>query len=136
MQVHFVSQLNVKHIVGTNLWSICSPLKVIVTEIIAEAGAGDRENVIHFEVPVGFITDFCSVPNVPVISELFSDRTIHGYEAGAFHDWLYADANYPREWCDRALKAGLLDCGVDEIKAQIMYEGVVKFGGPHYGRGN
>ncbi len=48
-------------------------------------------------VPVGFVTDFASVPRVPIIYGLFGDRAHH---ESVLHDWLYKSAVVSRKVAD------------------------------------
>lgn len=78
-------------------------------------------------VPVGFVTDFASVPRIPLAFALFGNR---GHAAAVVHDWLYqthpegmskADADYVFY---EALRAE----GLKHWRAEMMYL-AVKFCG-------
>lgn len=74
-------------------------------------------------VPAGFVTDFASVPRVPLVFDLLGDR---GNLAATLHDWLYT-APHPidnREKADLILFEALMAQGVSHFEAQALYEGV------------
>lgn len=51
-------------------------------------------------VPVGFYTDFASVPRLGVVYAMLGDRA---HEPAVIHDWLYYSAILPRETADNVL---------------------------------
>lgn len=53
-----------------------------------------------FTVPVGFYTDFASVPRLGIIYALLGDTA---HEPAVVHDWLYYTAAVPREVADNVL---------------------------------
>lgn len=69
-------------------WQLLSPFAVLVT-------IGDK--TYHIYVPAGFITDFASVPRIPLAFMLFGGI---GDYAAVVHDWLYRNGLYTREECD------------------------------------
>lgn len=76
-------------------------------------------------VPPGFVTDFASVPRVPVAFWLFGD-TAHA--AAVVHDWLYTTGIFPKETADSVFLEAMLASGMSRWRAYPMYLGV-KFGG-------
>lgn len=73
-------------------------------------------------VPVGFYTDFASVPRwLPVIYALLGDT---GHGASVVHDWLYYSAITDREVADRVIREAAIACGVSAWKANLFYRGV------------
>lgn len=75
-----------------------------------------------FTVPVGFYTDFASVPRfLPLIYSLIGDEA---HEAAAIHDWLYYAAITTREVADKVLKEAIIVCGMPKWKANVFYSGV------------
>jgi len=83
-----------------------------------------------FTAPVGFTTDFCSVPRVPVAFSLLGDRA---RKSGTIHDWLYTSHVVDRETADKVLREMLLQNGVDALEAEAFYAGVRLGGGSHWG---
>lgn len=53
-----------------------------------------------FTVPVGFYTDFASVPRIGVIYAMLGDTA---HEPAVVHDWLYYSALVPRDMADNVL---------------------------------
>lgn len=53
-----------------------------------------------FTVPVGFFTDFASVPRLGVVYALLGDRA---HEPAVIHDWIYYSAVTTREVADDVL---------------------------------
>lgn len=82
-------------------------------------------------VPEGFVTDFASVPRIPIIFDLLGDK---GQAAATLHDWLYT-APHPlesRERADDVLKEALVAQGMDDTEASLMFLGVRIGGESHY----
>jgi hypothetical protein len=105
---------------GRGRWELMTPL-------VYKADSG-----VVYTVPTGFVTDFASVPRVPIAFWLFGDR---GNEAATLHDWLYsgAHAGLTREQCDGILKEALVAQGVPSWIAWCFYWGVRMGGGSHWG---
>lgn len=75
-----------------------------------------------FTVPVGFFTDFASVPRfLPLIYALIGDEA---HEAAAIHDWLYYSAIVQRVVADKVLREAILLCQMPAWKANLFYSGV------------
>jgi len=80
--------------------------------------------------PVGFKTDFASVPRMPVIWLLFGDTA---RKAAALHDYLYtAPHQTTREEADQVLREAAQFCGVGSFRANCLYLGVRIGGAPHW----
>ncbi len=101
---------------------LLAPFRSIVQE------EGQPEVVI--EVPAEYVTDFASVPRIPLIYEKFGNI---GKKPATIHDWLYSKSERPRNWCDAVFHHGLLAIGVDAVTAEEMYAGVRAGGESHYG---
>jgi len=82
-----------------------------------------------FTVPVGFETDFCSVPRIPGVFDILGDRA---RRAGTVHDFLYTAHPVDRETADKVLKEMVLLCGVDEVEAEAFYAAVRLGGASHW----
>jgi Protein of unknown function (DUF1353) len=82
-------------------------------------------------VPTGFVTDFASVPRIPIIFDLLGDR---GNLAATLHDWLYT-LPHPindRKKVDDILKEALIAQGVNRFAAWAIYIGVRIGGKSHF----
>ena len=122
---HFEGNLDVRLIddgaaQGRGIWELLSPL--IFTSDVAST---------TFIVPVGFQTDFESVPRIPVVFDLLGDRASR---ASALHDALYSGMfpSISRETADKVLKEAMLVTQVSIADAELIYEGVRQFGESHW----
>lgn len=86
-------------------------------------------------VPPGFLTDFDSVPKLPVVYMAFSGS---GKRAAVLHDYLYSRGG-PREfkdrgrrWADRLFWAAMMCEGIDTVVADAKYLGVRVGGESHW----
>jgi hypothetical protein len=111
----FTTPLIVK-LVGNNLWSVFEPFDYHV-------GSYPSKEIIH--VPVGFVTDFASVPRIfwSVISPI--DK--HG-KAAVIHDYLYYSRKYSKHKCDLIFREALKVLDVTPWKVFCMYWAVNLFG--------
>lgn len=118
---HFITDLDVRKLThdasadrrGT--WKLLQPL-VYSSEL---AGM--------ITVPAGFVTDFASVPRIPVAFLLAGDC---GQEAAVIHDFLYTTHQVPRETADAVLREALLVGDEPAWRAWLMWAGV-RVGGAH-----
>lgn len=83
-----------------------------------------------FTAPVGFQTDYCSVPRVPLAYDMLGNRA---RMSGTIHDWLYSSHETTREEADQVLHEMLLIDGVSECEAGQFYLAVRMFGASHWG---
>ena len=72
-------------------------------------------------VPAGFITDFASVPRIP-LAFLVTGDTAH--EAAVVHDWLYVSGIYDRATADAIFREAMKAMGEPAIKNWLMWAGV------------
>ncbi len=73
-------------------------------------------------VPVGFYTDFASVPRCfPLIYALLGDTA---HEPAVVHDWLYYSALTTREMADNILYEAMTVAGIANWRRDMIYEGV------------
>ena len=70
----FLSELSVELLNADSVWLVTRPLKY-QSDILG-----------YIEVPMGFQTDFASVPKIPIAYELFGDRA---HREAVIHDALY-----------------------------------------------
>jgi len=91
-----------------------------------EYHVGDYPSDEIIKVPVGFITDFASVPLLfwPLIPPV----GVHG-KAAVIHDYCYATACYSREKSDKIFLEAMEVLGVKKWRRLIMYWTVSMFGG-------
>ncbi len=80
-------------------------------------------------VPQGFVTDFASVPRIPVVFELVGE---YGHAAATVHDYLYSTGKFSRSECDDIFFRCLRDSGISKWRAYLMWSGVRVFGAKHY----
>ena len=96
-------------------------------------------------VPIGFLTDFASVPRVPFAYMLFGGKY---NKTGTLHDALYSNFHkieiahatsrelmpITRLLADNILYRSLIDEGASRFTAWSMYQGVKVFGGAFFKR--
>lgn len=76
-------------------------------------------------IPIGTTSDGASVPAVFWnLIPPFGDY----WKASFLHDYLYRNTDMPKEKCDSIYLEAMLACGVEAIKAQVIYEAVKNFG--------
>ena len=81
-------------------------------------------------VPEGTVTDFASVPRIPLAYWLFAGV---GQAAAAVHDWMYrVDTNVPRDVADNIFLEAMEACGVSAWRRLPMYWAVRALGGSRY----
>jgi hypothetical protein len=74
-----------------------------------------------FKVPAGFMTDFASVPRLPVIFLLFGDSS---HEAAVLHDWLYTAKPVDRAMADKIFREACEITGVPWWRRWGQWAGV------------
>lgn len=84
-------------------------------------------------VPRGFVTDFASVPRIPVAWLVAGDT---GHRAAVIHDWLYESHETSRDVADRLFYEILREDGEPSWRAWLMYVTVRLFGGHVYRKHN
>lgn len=116
--VSFLNQLRVE-VLADNSFILTSDFYVLLEEV---------EEVV---VPEGFITDFASVPRIPIVYLAVGNR---GHKAAVLHDWLYHTKKYSRAACDAYFYHALRTSGVGYFYSQAMYRAVRLAGGERYGK--
>lgn len=115
----FLSTLAVTPVDGTDggrsKWQLLQPL--------AYASKYLKDPIV---VPEGFITDFASVPRVPLLYLMMNDV---GQPAAVIHDFLYGEGKIERKIADKVLDEALASVGVSWWKRQAMYTAVRLAGG-------
>lgn len=78
-------------------------------------------------IPSGFVTDYASVPRVPVAYLVAGDK---GSKAAVLHDYLYSlgGTQEDKKYADDAFYAGLRELGIGVVTSWLMYQAVRSFG--------
>jgi hypothetical protein len=108
---------------GRGTWRLLSPL-----EYLSDLLKG------KLTVPAGFVTDFASVPRLPIAFWFLGDRA---NEAATLHDWLYTSDNgkHPvasRSIADAILKEATVAQGCPQWVAFFLWLGVRIGGASHW----
>lgn len=82
---------------------------------------GDLSTGRKIEVPLGFVTDFASIPRL--FWDLLPPWGKYG-KAAVLHDYLYSTALFTRAHCDRIFLEAMGTLGVRWITRWTMYLGV------------
>jgi hypothetical protein len=121
----FLSTLQVEEIEdqshdGRGTWRVLAPL-------IYDSDVAKRIIV----VPIGYITDFASVPRVPFAYWIAGDTA---HPAAVVHDWLYTSHEVDRATADAVLEeaANLVDGPDTANRNRLMKWAVRLFGGSHW----
>ncbi|MGY8632556.1 DUF1353 domain-containing protein [Bradyrhizobium sp. 14AA] len=77
-------------------------------------------------VPVGFVTDFASIPRA--FWSLLRPDGIYAY-AAVIHDWLYWEQDRSKDTSDMTLKFAMQDFKIDAATINTIYAGVRAGGG-------
>lgn len=82
-----------------------------------------ESNLLHFTVlvPVGFVTDFASVPRLPLVYGLAGDT---GHKSAVVHDYLCRTKTVKRSLADKVFREALEVEGVPSWRRNLMYLGV------------
>jgi hypothetical protein len=83
-------------------------------------------------VPEGFYTDFASVPRIPLVYVACGNMA---HEAAVIHDYLYRVDSIPvvsKDTADRIFFDAMIEMGMDDHKAGLMYDGVHLGGSSSY----
>jgi hypothetical protein len=83
-----------------------------------------------FTVPAGFVTNFASVPRLPIVYELAGDTSS---KAATIHDFLYTTHPVTRAVADAVLREASAVTDVPLWRRQLMWAGVRVFGWTHWG---
>jgi len=75
----------------------------------------------HITVPKKFLTDFASVPRLPLIYLLAGDTA---HEAAVLHDYLYQTGIVPRRLADAIFYEAMRVIGEPRWRAWLMYRAV------------
>lgn len=115
----FMSALRVERTApGSSDWILTSDL-VFLSDVLKR----------QITVPAGFVTDFASVPRLPLAFLLFG-RVAD--EAAAVHDYLYSTGSCSRKLADEVFAEASKACGVSAWRRGPMWLGVRLFGAGRY----
>jgi hypothetical protein len=90
-----------------------------------------HEQDVTIEIPLGFVTDFASIP--PFFQSLIQPFGRHA-PAAVLHDYLYAiGQKRARAIADRLFLNAMREAGVPAFRRSLMYRMVRLFGGGGYG---
>lgn len=89
-----------------------------------KAGKGQR-NFAKVEVPIGFVTDFASIPRV--FWSLFRPDGVYMY-AAVIHDFLYWDQQRDRTEADQVFRYAMQDLRISEWQSTVLFRAVDTFG--------
>ena len=109
----FLSPLIAQKLNGAN-WEITSRL-MYQSDLLKEV----------ISIPVGFVTDFASVPRLP-LAFLVAGDTCH--EAAVIHDWLYQTHATTRKLSDRVLSEAMRATDVPSWRRLLIYSAVRSWG--------
>jgi Protein of unknown function (DUF1353) len=101
------------------------PIYFLTQAIEWEPDANQAGKFSKVTVPVGFVTDFASIPRI--FWSLLRPDGLYTYPA-IVHDYLYWMQAIPRDDADLILDAGMEDFGVDKVTRFAIYEPVHLFG--------
>ena len=116
---HFVTPLDTRKLGkgprGRSTYKLLAPL-VYVSDALAST----------ITVPAGFITDYASVPRLPLVFLVTGDKA---HEAAVIHDWLYTTHAHEgrevsRELADRVFREAVAVAEESATLAGLMYAGV------------
>jgi len=82
----------------------------------------DKTGKVH-TVPVGFTTDFASVPRLPIAYAVYGNRG-QSVRAAVLHDYYCRTKIIPRKRADKLFLEAMLDDGMPEEDAKAMYAAV------------
>lgn len=85
-----------------------------------------RDTSTTLDIPIGFVTDYASIPRIlrPIITG--HDNT---KKPAVLHDYLYRKGIGKRKWADKLFLVAMKECGVPWWKRRMAYRGVRLGGG-------
>lgn len=122
---HFINDLDVRLVrdpvegqTSRSLWKTIS--------IFGYASPVAKQIII---VPRDFVTDFASVPRLPLVWEKFGGKF---HRSALVHDYLYQSGVLPRRTADQVLREAAMTEGLCKEDADAVYAAVRLAGGPNY----
>lgn len=119
-KARFLDRLKVEnaHTLDDGEWALIAVLRFL--SVVA-----DR----IFTVPVGFVTNYASVPRLPLAYWICGGIA---NEAAALHDYLYTSHAVSRRMADAVLLEAMKVTGVNFPRRWLMWLGVRLFGWSHW----
>lgn len=114
----FRSRLDIRELITDERWVLLSPL-VFYSDVLAH----------EIRVPAGFVTDFASVPRVPVAFMLTGNAA---HAAAVIHDYLYSSTICTRAQADAVFEEAMAATKQPWWRRKLMWAGVRLFGGAPY----
>jgi hypothetical protein len=114
-----------KPVGALHVFRFADPIYVLTQPITWEPNGDQAAKFSAVNVPVGFVTDFASIPRI--FWSLLRPDGRYTYPA-IVHDYLYWTQTVPRESADLILDFGMEDFGVDKVTRLAIYEPVNLFG--------
>ena len=105
---------------GRGDWMLLSPLTY------------DSNVGVSYTAPKGFVTDFASVPRIPIVFDILGDRA---NESSAMHDYFYSKEcvyDLTRDQADHLLKEMIESQGISHWIAWCYFIGVRMGGASHW----
>jgi hypothetical protein len=109
-----------------NLTRFADPVYVLTKDIAWTPNDADAKVAAPVTVPVGFVTDFASIPRA--FWALLRPDGDYCY-AAILHDYLYWEQQVPREKADNVLRLAMKDFEVGAPTISTIYNGVRAGGG-------
>lgn len=103
------------------LGRFADPTYFLTKEIVWRPNADQDRNLPQVKVPVGFVTDFASIPRA--FWSLLRPDGDYAY-AAVIHDYLYWTQPLSRKQCDQIFKLAMLDFKVGEGEVQTIHTAV------------
>jgi len=110
---------------STSCWSIRGACLLFNQTHSMEAKSGPGRQVQAVDVPIGFVTDFASIPRV--FWSLLRPDGEYTYPA-ILHDFLYWTQERPRDVADQIFKIGMEEFSISKTTIGTIYE-AVRLGG-------
>jgi len=139
VKVEFLSRLQVSRSVDDeNTWRLEAPLRIAldsnampeISGAVRWVPLGDRDGRFELTVPAGYVTDFASVPRLP-LAYLLAGNTAQA--SAVVHDFLY-EMKAPRAWADDVFAAAMEAEGVAAWRRGLMWSAVRLFGRSRHGK--
>ena len=83
-------------------------------------------------IPKGFVTDFASIPRLPLTWIVGSPATGKYRRAAVVHDYLYFKKETDRDICDKVFREAMEEDNTPSWKKNIVYSAVRLFGKFYY----
>jgi hypothetical protein len=113
-----VEQVGEGSLEGNALWRLLQPF-----------GYRPDRGITAIIAPAGFITDFATVPRIPLAFEVVGDLA---QGPATLHDFMYSNGFVSRKRADDLLREMMQSCGYSWLQCWSVWAAVRAFGGSHY----